>query len=149
MKNILRIFISSTFNDFRLERAVLQKFIFPKVKKEAYKKGISFLPIDLRWGVSEEAQVDHRTMDICLSEVERAKTDPHPDFIILSGDKYGWVPIPRVIEKKEFESILNKLKELGKDISILKKWYEVDENQKPVSYILKSRDEVIEELELI
>jgi hypothetical protein len=99
--NILRVFISSTFNDFRLERAVLQKFIFPKVKKEAYKKGISFLPIDLRWGVPEEAQIDHRTMDICLSEVERAKTEPHPDFIILSGDKYGWVPIPRVIEKKE------------------------------------------------
>ena len=144
MKNILRVFISSTFNDFRLERAVLQKYIFPKVKEEANKRGISFLPIDLRWGVPEEAQVDHRTMDICLSEVERSVTQPHPDFIILSGDKYGWIPIPRVIEKEEFETVLNKLKELNEDTSILKKWYELDENQLSTSYILKSRDEIID-----
>jgi len=144
MNKVLRVFISSTFNDFRLERAVLQKFIFPEIRKKAHEKGISFLPIDLRWGVPEEAQVDHRTMEICLSEVERSVTDPHPDFIILSGDKYGWVPIPRVIEREEFEAILDKLKELNEDISILKKWYELDENQIPVSYILKPRDEIID-----
>ena len=142
MKKILRVFISSTFNDFRLERAVLQKYVFPKIKKEAHKKGISFLPIDLRWGVPEEAQIDQRTMDICLNEVKRSLTQPHPDFIILSGNKYGWIPLPRIIEKNEFEKILSHLQNLNKDISILKKWYELDYNQIPASYVLKSRDEV-------
>jgi len=145
MKQVLRVFISSTFNDFRLERAVLQKFIFPELKKLAHEKNISFLPIDLRWGVPEEAQLDHRTMDICLSEVERSVTDPHPDFIILSGDKYGWIPLSRVIEKEEFEKILKKFEELKKDsrdIKILKEWYKLDRNQIPVSYILRPRDEV-------
>ncbi len=144
MKKIWRVFISSTFEDFRLERAVLQKYIFPEIKKEANKKGISFLPIDLRWGVPEESQIDQRTMDICLSEVERAITEPHPDFLILSGDKYGWVPLLRVIKKEEFEKIVVKLKELGKDTKLLETWYELDYNQLPPSYILKSRDEVID-----
>jgi len=147
MKKVFRLFISSTFDDFKLERAVLQKYIFPEIKKAANEKGISFLPIDLRWGVPEESQIDQRTMDICLSEVERATTEPHPDFLILSGDKYGWVPLPRVIEKKEFEDIVAKLKELKNknaniNTNILETWYELDYNQLPTSYILKSRDEV-------
>ncbi|WP_456488244.1 AAA family ATPase [Caminibacter pacificus] len=107
MKKVWRVFVSSTFEDFRLERALLQKFVFPEIKKEAIKKGVEFLPIDLRWGVPQEAQIDQRTMDICLGEVERATTEPHPDFLLLSGDRYGWVPLPRVIEKEEFEKIKN------------------------------------------
>ncbi|QCI27627.1 DUF4062 domain-containing protein [Caminibacter pacificus] len=144
MKKVWRVFVSSTFEDFRLERALLQKFVFPKIKKEAIKKGVEFFPIDLRWGVPQEAQIDQRTMDICLGEVERATTEPRPDFLLLSGDRYGWVPLPRVIEKEEFEAIINKLKELNKNIDILEKWYELDYNQIPSSYILKSRDEVID-----
>ena len=60
--------------------------------------------------------------------------------MILSGDKYGWIPLPRVIEKNEFEKIQEKLEKLKQDISILKKWYRLDENQLLPSYILKAKD---------
>ena len=37
MKKVFRLFISSTFEDFRVERAVLQRFVFPKIKEKAHK----------------------------------------------------------------------------------------------------------------
>ena len=50
-----RLFISSTFNDFEAEREVLQAEIFPSIKDKCEKEGYSFIPVDLRWGVTEEA----------------------------------------------------------------------------------------------
>jgi len=47
--NIFRLFISSTFDDFRQERAVLQTKVFPKIKDYASSQGYVFQPIDLRW----------------------------------------------------------------------------------------------------
>jgi len=42
MKKVFRLFISSTFDDFKLERAVLQRFVFPEIKKFLNEKGMSF-----------------------------------------------------------------------------------------------------------
>ena len=100
-----RLFISSTFNDFRREREILQTKVFPHIKEYASKAGYTFQPIDLRWGVSNEAQLDQKTLELCLDEVRACKTNIHPNFLIMIGDRYGWVPLPYGIEKEEFEII--------------------------------------------
>lgn len=64
-----RLFISSPFSDFNEERRLLQSYVFPKIKKHATSKGYTFQPIDLRWGVSNEAQLDQKTLELCLEEV--------------------------------------------------------------------------------
>lgn len=97
----IRLFISSTFNDFKLERDALQDKVFPSLLQLCATHGFGFMPIDLRWGVSDEAQIDQRTMDLCLSEVKACKSEPHPDFVLLLGDRYGWVPLPYRIYGKE------------------------------------------------
>ncbi len=101
------------------------------------KKGYTFQPIDLRWGVSNQAQLDQKTLKLCLSEVRSCKTHLHPNFLIMAGDRYGWVPLPYIIEKNEFEAIL----ELSnpKDTDELLFWYQEDLNQLPASYVLKER----------
>ncbi|WP_107812454.1 DUF4062 domain-containing protein [Campylobacter concisus] len=135
MKKTFRIFISSTFNDFKTERNVLHKEIFPEVKKYCKSIGFAFQAIDLRWGINNEAQKDQKTLPMCLAEVANCKAYPHPNFIIFLGSRYGWIPLPFMIEKLEFEEILkntNKRKELME-------WYFLDENQIPSSYILKPR----------
>jgi len=98
-----RLFISSTFSDFQKEREVLQTEVFPKIRNYALERGYSFQPIDLRWGVSDEAQLDQKTLELCLSEVQDCKTHIYPNFLIMIGDRYGWIPCPYAIEKKEFE----------------------------------------------
>jgi len=140
MKKVFRLFVSSTFDDFKLERAALQRFVFPEIKRYLNEKELSFIPIDLRWGVPTEAQEDQKTMDICLNEVNRSAEELHPDFLVMVGDRYGWVPLPEKIEENEFKEI----EKFVKNKELLNKWYKLDKNQIPSSYILQPVYEVID-----
>ena len=89
-----RLFVSSTFSDFNEERKLLQTIVFPEIKKYCRDNGLNFQPIDLRWGVTEEASNDQKTLNLCLEEVQNSKYHPYPNFLIMVGDRYGWVPLP-------------------------------------------------------
>ncbi|WP_421796833.1 DUF4062 domain-containing protein [Haliscomenobacter sp.] len=136
---IIRLFVSSTFDDFRKEREILQTNVFPRIKQYCINLGYTFQPIDLRWGISNEAQFKQKTLELCLNEVRSCKSYPYPNFLIMIGDRYGWIPLPYAIEKDEFEILLSLLsREEGND---LLSWYEEDLNQLPSSYVLKERTE--------
>ncbi|MDO9304437.1 MAG: tetratricopeptide repeat protein, partial [Sulfuricurvum sp.] len=132
-----RLFVSSTFGDFRREREILQTKIFPKIKSYASSLGYTFQPIDLRWGVSAEAQLDQKTLQLCLEEVSACKTYPHPNFLIMAGDRYGWVPLPYTIEEYAYETLLVLMS--ADEQNRVNEWYKLDRNQIPASYILKER----------
>ena len=131
-KKILRLFISSTFDDFSIERDALQNQVFPYISEICYQNGYQFFPIDLRWGVSSEAQVDQKTLDICLKEVDKCISEPHPDFLMLIGNRYGWIPLQNKIEQKEFENIVELLS--SDDKYLVANWYELDENENKETY---------------
>jgi len=139
-----RVFVSSTFSDMRAERRILQEKVFPDLKKLCETKGASFQAVDLRWGVNEEAQLDHKTIDICLNEIARCqKLSPKPNFIILMGDRYGWQPIPSKIPSSKMVQIHAQLsQEDRKDID---KWYWEDLNAIPAEYVLQPRGETYRE----
>ncbi len=81
-----RVFVSSTFLDLKSERDVLQRLTYPRLVDLCARHGAAFQAIDLRWGISAEASLDQRTMDVCLSEVKRSRAvSPRPNFIILLG----------------------------------------------------------------
>ncbi len=131
-----RLFISSTFSDFKKEREVLQKDVFPHIKEYALSKGYTFQPIDLRWGVSSEAQLDQKTLELCLDEVRSCKSYPHPNFLLMLGDRYGWVPLPYAIEKDEFELISSHIRKNDKKDTLIyegkvskEKWFGSDDEK--------------------
>jgi len=102
-----RVFVSSTFSDLKAERNALQERVFPELRRLAADHGSRFQAIDLRWGVSKEASIDQQTMNICLGEIGRCqKVTPRPNFLVLMGDRYGWMPPPPQIPADEFERIL-------------------------------------------
>jgi WD40 repeat protein len=101
-----RLFVSSTFADFAEEREVLQNKVFPALDTYCAANGFQFHPIDLRWGVNEEAQLNQRAAEICLSEVRAAKGYPPPNFLIMIGNRYGWVPLPFAIARDEFDALV-------------------------------------------
>lgn len=141
---IFRFFISSTFSDFKVERETLQTKIFPEIKEYCSKKGYTFQPIDLRWGVNNEAQIDQKALDMCIKEVQSCKKHYYPNFLIMLGDRYGWVPLPNIIKSSEFETIIENI-ERSQEKGLLLNWYYEDKNQIPSSYILKERtDEYVE-----
>lgn len=132
-----RLFISSTFSDFQLERETLQTKVFPEIKEYCSLKGYTFQPIDLRWGVNNEAQLDQKALEMCIKEVQSCKRYDYPNFLIMLGDRYGWIPLPNIIEKNEFEQIIQNI--YIEDKEYLSSWYYEDKNQTPVSYILNQR----------
>ena len=102
--------------------------------------------VDLRWGVNEESQKDHKTMAICLGEINRCQQlTPKPNFLILLGDRYGWEPIPAKIVSTEFEELLNVATLEEKET--LNEWYLEDNNASPPEYYLKRREGEFEEYE--
>ena len=133
----IRLFVSSTFSDFAREREILQTKVFPNIRDYASGLGYKFQPIDLRWGVTDEAQLDQKTLELCLNEVKECKGYLHPNFLIMIGDRYGWIPLPYAIEATEFESLTSVMTTENRKAVLA--WYVLDKNQIPSSYILKKR----------
>ncbi len=125
-----RVFVSSTFKDLEQERNALRELVYPKLSKYCATKNARFQAIDLRWGVSEEASLDQQAMSICLSEIERCREiTPRPNFLVLLGNRYGWLALPAHIPKPEFERIRGRVG--GTDLELLESWYEFDGNAVP------------------
>ena len=136
-----RVFVSSTFRDFTMERNALQERVWPRLRELCMRHGARFQAIDLRWGVSEEAGQDQRAMEICLEEIRRCQqVTPRPNFIVLLGDRYGWRPLPAIIPHNEFAAILNATTDAD-DRTLLSEWYALDENAIPPEYCLRARGE--------
>ncbi len=138
-RETFRLFVSSTFRDFRKERSALQERVFPRLRALCASAGAHFQAIDLRWGVSEEASLDQQTMNICLDEIRRCQqVTPRPNFLVLLGHRYGWRPLPPSIPAREFELILGLLSDA--DRALLGHWYEEDRNAVPRAYRLLPRE---------
>ena len=121
ISKVFRVFVSSTFSDFELERNYLQQHVFPRLEELCRAHGALFQPVDLRWGITDEASLDQKTLDICLNEVRMcAEITPRPSFVILMGNRYGWIPIPTTVTPQRFETC---------DPSpLMREWYRLDEN---------------------
>jgi hypothetical protein len=134
-----RLFVSSTFQDLQAERNVLQQRVFPRLRLLCARHGARFQAIDLRWGVSEEAGIDQQTMNICLGEIQRChQVTPKPNFLVLLGDRYGWLPPPPQIPAQEFEEILERVPD-PEERARLDRWYQKDLNADPPEYRLRPR----------
>lgn len=134
-----RIFVSSTFEDLKEERDALQREVWPKLRRLCEQHGARFQAIDLRWGVRDEAALNHKTMEICLREIERCQhTGIKPNFIALLGQRYGWCPVPSWIEASEFEAIQEHVS-APDDRRLVSGWYQRDDNAVPPECLLKPR----------
>ena len=52
---VFRVFISSTFSDFKVERNVLQQYAFKNLRKYCQNRRARFHSTDLRWSVKKVA----------------------------------------------------------------------------------------------
>jgi hypothetical protein len=138
MARTFRLFISSPFRDLETERNVLHREVFPKLRRLCAAHGARFQAIDLRWGVSDEAGLDQKTVPLCLEEIERCQKADRPNFLVLLGDRYGWRPLPATIPAGEFDHILGEIPR--HDAEVLTAWYQRDDNARPAEFYLKPRD---------
>ena len=84
---VIRVFLSSTFADMDKERSYFNEVIAPKFSRICSERGVSFFSVDLRWGITEEDQINGKVLPICLSEIDKCR----PYFIGIIGNRYGSV----------------------------------------------------------
>ena len=136
----IRFFVSSTFDDMKKERDLLQ-CIIDDLAEEYAQKGWQIEAVDLRWGISEEAGLDNKTMQICLSELKHCQElSPKPNFIVLLGNRYGWIPLPEMISPED-ANLINYNFNIKKDKKeLFNAWYKLDSNVMPNGmYVLQRR----------
>ncbi len=138
---VIRIFVSSTFEDMRIERDVLQRNVYPYLLSLCAPRGWQVDFVDLRWGISKEAGVQQKTMRICLEELRRCReVSPRPNFLILQGQRYGWCPLPETIEARWWPEVELAARAEGTE-ELLHRWYRRDDNNVPPHYELRGKDE--------
>ena len=134
---VIRFFISSTFSDMERERDIL-RVIFQELKPKYKEKGWQLDVVDLRWGINHLEGLDNKTMSICLGEIEHCQTvSPRPNFIMLVGEYFGWLPLPEEIKFSE----MDRMSLSSSQIALFKEWYVRDDNylDEP-RYVLKGRE---------
>ena len=65
----IRVFISSTFIGMEEEREYLMGKVFPEIINKARLHNIVVTPVDLRWGITQQASENGETVKICLKEI--------------------------------------------------------------------------------
>ncbi|XP_069139951.1 uncharacterized protein [Argopecten irradians] len=142
--SIIRVFSSSTFTDMTEERNYLLKESIPKIRDFCFMHGLTFQLVDMRWGVRDEASIDHTTNEVVLGEVEKAKRiSGGPYMLAFLGDKYGSRPMPSKIEATEYKLLLKTAMKLGHDVSLMDQWFKRDDNAEPAIYYLISITKIL------
>lgn len=84
--NVVRIFLSSTFTDFKAERNILPQRAYPELRQYCSKNGLDFQVADMRWGVTQDMVDDHQVTDLCLMEIENCqKLSVGPAFVVSTS----------------------------------------------------------------
>ncbi|UYV69119.1 NWD2 [Cordylochernes scorpioides] len=92
----------------------------------------------MRWGVRDEATDDHMTTDLCMREIKNCqRLSMGPNFVVFLGQKYGYRPIPTIIEGEEYHMIRDALVSMGMETALMDRWYHEDTNAVPSVFILQ------------
>lgn len=67
-----RIFFSSPFGGMEGEREELTRKYFPQIHHLCNQYGVTFVAVDLRWGITTEASATSQVINICLRELDRS-----------------------------------------------------------------------------
>jgi hypothetical protein len=130
------IFVSSTFQDTHLERDIIQEKIRYTLIEEARKDNIDITLVDMRTGVKDNTTMDHNTWICCENEIQRCCRKKRTGiwFLSLQSSRYGYKSIPKYISTAIFDMLLSRNDK--RTSRVLRKWYEMDQNEVPAIYVL-------------
>lgn len=96
---IINVFVSSTFKDMDFERDYLKDIIIPRLNTELEDYNVRVELCDLRSGIADIGKTEEEQDDYVLTSCFSAIQKSQPFFIALIGERYGWIPERRNIER--------------------------------------------------
>ena len=54
------------------EREEFTRRYWPQIDAFCKSKGVQFVPVDMRWGITTELSNNNQTINICLGEIDRS-----------------------------------------------------------------------------
>ncbi|XP_069113674.1 TPR repeat-containing protein DDB_G0287407-like [Argopecten irradians] len=99
----LRIFFSSPFGGMEEEREELTRRYFPHINHICNSRGVQFVAVDMRWGITTESSASAQVINLCLKELDRS------DMIIgFFGQRYGWHGAGDTALQENFDNAVSK-----------------------------------------
>lgn len=110
--------------------------VFPMLRSMAERRNVTVVPIDLRWGITDddadEMTNNARVVDLCLREIDNSQ----PFFIGITGQRYGWCPQAEELEtiagRSSSKKWIKECLEYGMSITELEMQYAVWRNPRRV-----------------
>lgn len=81
----LRVYVTSTPEDFDAERKFLSEIIFPQLKEMCLQRMSNFCPVDIRWKPGDSQVTSGHFLRFILDSISKCS----PFFISLIGQRYG------------------------------------------------------------
>ncbi|KAK3592936.1 hypothetical protein CHS0354_011736 [Potamilus streckersoni] len=98
-----RIFFSSPFNGMEEEREELTRKYFPQIHHLCNSKGLQFVAVDMRWGITAESSENAQVINICLRELDRSDM-----FVGFFGQRYGWHGAEDKVLQQNFDNAVGR-----------------------------------------
>ncbi|KAL3873137.1 hypothetical protein ACJMK2_036291 [Sinanodonta woodiana] len=98
-----RIFFSSPFNGMEEEREELTRKYFPQIHHLCNSKGLQFVAVDMRWGITAESSEKAQVINICLREIDRSDM-----FVGFFGQRYGWHGAEDKVLQQNFDNAVGR-----------------------------------------
>ena len=119
----------------------MARLAYPRLQEWCQTQGLEFQVVDMRWGVTQEAVLDHATSDLCLQQIsECQRLSRGTNFVTILGNRYGSQAPPSFIDEKEMTVLLKVANSYNTAMSdSLSEWYKLDENSIPPKYVLRVR----------
>ncbi|XP_033755344.1 TPR repeat-containing protein DDB_G0287407-like [Pecten maximus] len=95
----LRIFFSSPFGGMEEEREELTRRYFPHINHICNSRGVQFVAVDMRWGITTESSASAQVINLCLKELDRSDM-----FIGFFGQRYGWHGVDDAALQENFDN---------------------------------------------
>ncbi|XP_060065629.1 protein qui-1-like [Ylistrum balloti] len=135
----LKVYVCCNKSEFELERTRLWNDAVPYLQKFCVQHGLDLIWADVQHGRKTDQVTDSHGFFRHLSEIEHSyETSIGPFFLCLFGNTYGDAPLPLCLTIKEFNYLKKYAIDEGKNVSVLEKWYILDENSVPPQYYLQS-----------
>ncbi|XP_076370647.1 NACHT and WD repeat domain-containing protein 2-like isoform X1 [Tachypleus tridentatus] len=131
----ISLYFSADYNDTQVERSAFMESIYPDLRLRCAENDYELNVVDLHLGLNGDCLDDHSFKEVCLDTIRELRGRGQLITVVFLNEVLDTPLLPREILATDFESFKSNIESEEKK-QLFEKWYFLDENANPLSYIL-------------